>query len=116
MFRRDAIAALMIRDLAVATSGDYRNLREIEGELQPHIFNANTGAPVQSELTSVTVIAGDCATADAYATAAMAMGYEEASSWLRSTPGVEAIYLLRREATGALEQRWSEGALALKRP
>jgi len=116
VFRGDAVAALMIHDLAVATSGDYRNLREIDGELQPHIFNAKTGAPVRSELTSVTVIAEDCATADAYATAAMAMGYEEASSWLRSTPGVEAIFLLRSDAAGALEQRWSEGALALKRP
>ena len=77
--------------------------------------DAKTGAPVQSELASVTVIAGDCAVADAYATAAMAMGFDEAFAWLQSTPQVEAVFILRTGVPDEYEQRWSEGALALKR-
>ena len=110
-----ATATLKIRDLAVATSGDYRNLREIDGALQPHIFNAKTGSPVQGPLASVTIIAADCATADAYATAAMAMGFEGALGWLGPLPQVEAIFLLRTDAPGELLEHWTEGALALKR-
>ena len=110
-----ALTAVKIRNQAVATSGDYRNLREIDGALQPHIFNAKTGSPVQSPLASVTVIATDCATADAYATAAMAMGFEGALAWLGPLPQVEAIFLLRSDAPGELLEHWTEGALALKR-
>ena len=114
LLRARALTALRIKDMAVATSGDYRNKREIDGELRAHIFNAKTGAPVQSELTSVTIVARECATADAYATAAMAMGYEGAWELVLGTPGVEAVFVSRSQETGALEQRWSEGALALK--
>lgn len=115
LLRARAVAALEIRDLAVATSGDYRNLREIDGVLQSHIFNAKTGEPVQSLLASVTVIAADCATADAYATAAMAMGFEAALAWLDPLPQVEVIFLLRTDVPGELIEHWTEGALALGR-
>ena len=44
----------------------------------------------------------------------MAMGYEDAWELVLGTPGVEAVFVSRSQETGALEQRWSEGARALK--
>jgi len=64
--RRDRLAAVLaLRDGAVATSGAY--------ERGPHIVDPRTGLPPAGAL-SVTVVGPDLGTADAYATAAFAMG------------------------------------------
>lgn len=65
---------------AVATSGNYRNFFEAQGVRYTHILNPSTGKPEQSQLLSVTVMAPDCCTADAYATAFMVLGKEKASA------------------------------------
>ena len=61
---------------AVATSGNYRKYKEIEGKKISHIVNPATGYSEESSLLSVTIVAPDCMTADAWATACMAMGTE----------------------------------------
>ena len=71
---------------SVATSGNYRNYKEINGERYNHIADPRTGLCRSSNLLSVTVIASDCATADAYATAFMVMGLDEAMKFLESYP------------------------------
>jgi len=101
--------ALHLTGVGVATSGDYRNRRELDGELRAHIFDPRTGESVSGALGSVTVIAPSCATADAYATAGMVMGVEAALEWLESVPGVEAIFI-SRGADGALLQHQTSGA------
>ena len=73
-------------DKSVATSGNYRNYKEINGERYNHIADPRTGVCRSSNLLSVTVIANDCATADAYATAFMVMGRDEAMKFLESHP------------------------------
>ncbi|MCG6898198.1 MAG: FAD:protein FMN transferase [Thiocapsa sp.] len=65
-----------LRDAAMATSGDYRNFYEHEGRLYSHTIDPSTGHPVDHRLASVTVIAQDCATADALATALLVLGPE----------------------------------------
>ncbi len=68
---------LSIDRWAVATSGNYRKYRDLEkGERVSHIVNPNTGSSQTSNLLSVTVVASDCMTADAWATACMAMGLD----------------------------------------
>ena len=75
---RDAMAAVIdVRDLAVATSGAYER-----GE---HVINAQTGAP-PTDVVSFTVVGLRLAFADAYATAAFAMG-AEGIRWIDRLPG-----------------------------
>ncbi|MDE5948021.1 MAG: FAD:protein FMN transferase, partial [Prevotella sp.] len=65
-------------NLAMATSGNYRNFYYKDGRRYAHTIDPRTGRPVQHSLLSATVLAADCATADAYATAFMVMGIEQA--------------------------------------
>jgi FAD:protein FMN transferase len=67
-------------DLAVATSGTY--------ERGPHVIDPRTGRPATA-LRSVTVVGTDLGDADAYATAALAMG-EAGLAWLARLPGYES--------------------------
>ncbi|NNJ27393.1 FAD:protein FMN transferase [Planctomycetes bacterium LzC2] len=85
--------------LALATSGNYRNFYELEGETVVHTIDPRTGRPVrvqadQPSLASATVLAADCATADALATAVMALGAEDGRALLERR-GVAALLILR---------------------
>ncbi len=70
--------AVAITDIAVATSGDYRNYFEQDGVRYSHTINPVTGYPITHNLASVTVLHKSCAFADAYATAFMVMGADKA--------------------------------------
>lgn len=67
-----------LKDEAIATSGDYRNFFVHEGQFYSHTINPNTGYPVKDKLSAVSVIASDCMTADAWATALMSSGFAKA--------------------------------------
>lgn len=68
---------IKVSDVAIATSGDYRNYFEQDGVKFSHTINPKTGYPVQQELASVTVLAKNSMTADAWATAFMVLGYKK---------------------------------------
>ena len=78
---------------AVATSGNYRNYKEIYGQRYCHITDPRSGDSRSSNLLSVTVIADQCAVADAYATAFMVMGLDEAMKFLESHPELAAHFI-----------------------
>ena len=82
---------------AIATSGDYRNFyRDESGELRAHIIDPRTAAPVGHAVASVSVLAGDCLTADALATALFVLGPGEGLPLLAARfPGVEAFFIVR---------------------
>jgi len=82
-----------LTDKALATSGNYRNYYIIDGEKFAHIIDPKTGCPVKHNLLSATVIANDCMTADAYATAFMVMGLEASIHFLERHPGMEAFLI-----------------------
>lgn len=85
---RDRIAAVAAaNDLAVATSGAY--------ERGAHVLDPHTGLPPAGVL-SVTVTGDDLGTADAYATAAFAMGLE-GPDWTARLVGYEALTILADE-------------------
>ncbi len=65
---------LHLQDVAMATSGDYRNYFEHQGVRYSHTIDPATGYPISHRLASVTVIDGSCMRADALATAIMVMG------------------------------------------
>ena len=65
---------LSLKDMALATSGDYRNYREIEGVAYSHTIDPSTGRPVTHQLASVTVADSACAMADGWATTLLILG------------------------------------------
>lgn len=83
-----------LTDKAVATSGNYRNYFEQDGVRYTHILDPATGKPEQTNLLSVTVIAPDCITADAYATAFMVLGIERCKRIVQQHPELEVYVIL----------------------
>ena len=77
----------------IATSGNYRNFRQENGRKIAHTIDPRTGYPVSHSLLSATVIADDCATADAYATAFMVMGIEKAMEICSSDDSIDAFFI-----------------------
>ena len=86
-----------ITDAAIATSGNYRNFYYNNGKKYAHTIDPSTGYPVQHSLLSATVVANDCMTADAYATAFMVMGVEKALEMAESNPAIEAFFIFSNE-------------------
>ena len=83
-----------VTDKAMATSGNYRNFYYKNGRKYAHTIDPSTGYPVQHNILSSTVIADDCATADAYATAFMVMGLDKAKTILSRHPALMAYFIL----------------------
>lgn len=79
---------------AMATSGDYRNYYESEGRRFSHTIDPEDGRPIDHNLASVTVIADDCMTADALATAFNVMGPEKAKA-LATRENIAAYFIVR---------------------
>lgn len=71
-----AARVVELRNAAMATSGDYRNYFEQDGKRFSHTIDPRTGRPVDHRLASVSVVAENCMTADALATAIMVLGPE----------------------------------------
>jgi thiamine biosynthesis lipoprotein len=90
-------AIVTLRRGAMATSGDYRQFRFIGGKRLQHSIDPRTGRPADHGLASVTVIAPDCMTADAYATALMVLGAEAGLAFVEARPLVEALFLVRNK-------------------
>lgn len=77
-FGREGVQqAVVVTDGGIATSGDYRNFFQQDGQIYSHILDPRLGRPVKKNLISVTVIAGSGARADGLATAFTVMGAEE---------------------------------------
>ncbi|HAD44325.1 FAD:protein FMN transferase [Alloalcanivorax venustensis] len=74
---REVEKVVPLRDLAIASSGDYRNFFEKDGKLYSHTLDPRTGRPVEHKLGSVTVLHSSCATADGLATALTVLGPEK---------------------------------------
>ncbi len=88
---------------AMATSGDYRNYREVDGRRVSHTIDPRTGRPIEHRLASVSVIATRCAVADAWATALNVLG-PEAGLALARERDLAALMIVRTES-GAFEER-----------
>jgi thiamine biosynthesis lipoprotein len=74
----DLYSIIALENRGMATSGNYRNFYVKDQIKISHTINPATGYPVNHNLLSATVLAKDCMTADAYATAMMVMGVDRA--------------------------------------
>lgn len=98
---------LEVTDIAMATSGNYRNYYIKGGKKYAHTIDPRLGVPVQHSLLSSTVFAPTCAEADAYATSFMVMGLEKAKGVLKRNPQLTA-YFIYDDGSGALKVWHSE--------
>lgn len=105
---RDFQDIVSLSGKALATSGNYRNFY-IEGNKKySHTIDPKTGYPVQHTLLSATVLADDCMTADAYATAFLVLGVERSMQIINKTRGLEG-YLIFTDDSGEYKVIYSKG-------
>lgn len=81
----------------MATSGNYRNFYYKDGKKYAHTIDPRTGYPVQHNILSSTVIAKDCATADAYATSFMVLGLDSAKAICNAHPELDAYFIYAKK-------------------
>lgn len=94
--KEDIITAIEVANLAIATSGDYRNFYANENGLRySHIINPKTGYPIDTSIVSATIIAPSCMTADGLATAVMVLPVNEALALLEKETSVEGFLITR---------------------
>ena len=108
--QRELTATLQLKDRAMATSGNYRKHRRDSktGALYVHTINPLSGIAKKSDLLSVTVLAENCALADAYATAFMAMGYDLSKLLLSRNDDLDA-FLIYSTLEGELKEYATPG-------
>ncbi|MRT91832.1 FAD:protein FMN transferase [Ancylomarina sp. 16SWW S1-10-2] len=87
---------------AMATSGNYRQFYIKDGKKYAHTIDPKSGYPVQHSLLSASVIAPDCMTADAYATAFMVLGLEKSKTIVENNSNLEA-YFIYTDAKGVYQ-------------
>jgi thiamine biosynthesis lipoprotein len=92
----------------IATSGNYRNFYVKDGKKYAHTINPLTGYPAEQNILSATIVADDCMTADAYATAFMVMGLEKAREVKLSVPEIE-YYVIYTDESGNHKIEYSPG-------
>jgi len=105
---RELQRVIEISDKALATSGNYRKFTEIDGKKYHHTLNPKTGFPSFNNLLSATIIADDCMSADAYATACMVSGLEKAKKIVEANPKLEA-YFIYVDGEGNLQEFFTDG-------
>ena len=107
---RELQEVIQLDNKAVATSGSYRKFYIKNGEKYSHTLNPKTGYPVQHNLLSATVVADQCSTADALATAFMVMGTEKAKGFVKEHPelGID-VYLIFTNDKDRLETWYTAG-------
>jgi thiamine biosynthesis lipoprotein len=109
----DPPALVALRDVAIATSGPYRNFLVRQGMRLSHVVDPRSGAPVASQLISVSVIAPSAMQADGWATALLVAGPD--AGWeLARREGLAALFVSahdgssRRRATRWFDAHWSD--------
>lgn len=103
LLERSIFRTLPVRDLGLATSGDYRNYREVAGKRYSHIIDPRLGRPISHALASVTVLHESTATADALATALNVMTSDEGMAYAIEQ-SLAVLFIIKDDA-GFIERR-----------
>lgn len=93
---RSVQRVIALSDMALATSGDYRNYFEHNGQRYSHTIDPRTGKPVNHRLVSITVIDELSARADALATALTVMGENKGMEFVQAQ-GIAAFFIVKQE-------------------
>ena len=107
----ESALTLSLDSSAVATSGNYRKWRDEGGNKLSHIIDPHTGDSRAGTLLSVTVIASDCMTADAWATACMVMGEENVKNMMQRRNDLGVMTISADTVSGNIIV-WSNSAFA----
>ena len=91
-----AYSIIRLSNVAVATSGDYRNFYEHDAQRYSHTIDPRTGRPVTHDLTGVTVVTSSTAYADAMATALLVLGPDDGHA-LAERLDLASYFLVRTE-------------------
>lgn len=105
--RRAVRMVIGLDNQALATSGNYRDFREVDGVRYVHTVDPTTGRPVSHRLLAVSVLHAQCALADAWATALLVVGPERA--WQLAQQQQLAVLLLVAGVNGKVEERMTPG-------
>ncbi|WP_152485988.1 FAD:protein FMN transferase [Methylohalobius crimeensis] len=106
---------LTLTDTAMATSGDYRNYFEVDGERFSHTIDPRSGRPIRHRLASVTVLSHTTMQADALATALTVLGPREGFARAEEA-GLSALFIVKEKegfsekATSAFIKQTGGGA------
>ncbi|TXG38728.1 FAD:protein FMN transferase [Seonamhaeicola maritimus] len=96
--KQSILKAIILKDAAMATSGTYRKFKVDEnGNSYSHIIDTSTGYSSKTNLLSVSVIADNCMTADAYATAFKAMGIDKVKAFLKQHQELKVFLIFENE-------------------
>ncbi len=98
---REVEQVVALKDMAVATSGDYRNFFESDGKLYSHTIDPRTGYPVQHALASVSVLHKSAMMADGLATAMTVLGPKEGMAFAKANE--LAVFFIVRTDEGVKE-------------
>ena len=90
---------LPLRNMSMATSGNYRNFKSFEGQEFAHTIDPRTGRPAMHTMASASVFHPSCALADAWATAFMVHGVD-ASLRLANNLSLSAFFLVKEKGKG----------------
>jgi thiamine biosynthesis lipoprotein len=102
------LKVVRISNSGLATSGTTHNFRIENGKRIAHILDPRTGYPAQNSLVSVSVLAEETTTADAYATALMVMGLEDAMRFVGARPELQA-YFQAMDTNGKIIEKQTAG-------
>lgn len=112
---REVEDVVSLYDAALSTSGNYRKYYEENGVRYSHTIDPSNGYPVKHSLLSVSVLASDCMTADAYATAFMVMGLEKSREYLAKNKSLNA-YFIYSDSLGKLSISYTDGFKGILKP
>ena len=96
----DVSGIISLNKSAIATSGNYRNIVNLDGEILGHTINPKTGFPIQTDVISVTVLSQSCMIADAWATALMVMDHNTGYAKVEGESGIDAVWILQDSSEG----------------
>lgn len=101
---RGAVAAsIAVTNKTVVTSGIYERYFEVNGVRYHHILDPFTGYPMESGLASVTIVTDSSIDADAMTKKLFYSGAEKGLDLLKSTPGVDAVFITKDKKVFATE-------------
>ena len=102
----DIVAIISLDDKAMATSGNYRNFFEFDGEKYSHIIDPRNGKSTQSSVVSVSVLGPNCMDADVLATALSVLSLNEGKALIDSLDNFEAYWIIK-DISGNFETKSS---------
>lgn len=91
------LRVVSLKNKSIATSGDYRQFFEYQGNQYSHILDPRTGRPIPPNITLASVVAKDCANADGWATALMVLPVDKGIALVEAEPELECLLVQRLE-------------------